>query len=99
MLEHYTSEDSFPVLCCPKAKRREALSLVDLEGLRIKHKLTDLVRFQDEYCEKIDEKIQVFNAFVAALHSIVVGLPRQPLGKNVSTAQAIYYSCVQITRV
>ena len=83
MLEHYSSEVDFSILCCPKAKRSEALTLVNLERLAAKHKLNDVESFRKEYLDKIDEKIQIFNAFVTALHAIVVGLPRQPLGKNV----------------
>jgi hypothetical protein len=78
------------VLCCPKAQRSQALDLVDRAKLSKLASIQSLDMEEKEesdfslQLEKLQVKTRLFNVFVAALHSIVANLPRQPLGKNVS---------------
>ena len=64
-------------MCCPRASRKKALGLLDKKMLKEYDDLNGSL-------EAIDIKRSRFNQVVAALHSIVHSLPKQPLGKNVS---------------
>ena len=74
------------MLCCSKSARDEAISQVKLKQLsKTQYELSKVEGFDlKSELEKVDEKMLLFNSFVAALHSIVASLPRSPLGKNVS---------------
>ena len=85
MLEHFSNNDS-TVLCCTNSERGEAIKLVKLKQLsKVQFEMSKQENFDlKRELEVVEEKMLLFNSFVAALHSIVARLPRTPLGKNVS---------------
>ncbi len=88
LLEHLRMND-FAVLCCHASQREEAMKhfnckmMTEEQLAKSKTKGFDL---KQELAE-MDEKTELFNIFVSALHAIVANLPRSPLGKNVSVCK------------
>jgi len=83
LLEHFSTKEP-TVLCCSKSARNEAVNLVKLKQLSKPQIEMSKAKDFDLKTElvKVDEKMLLFNSFVAALHAIVAKLPRAPLGKN-----------------
>ena len=81
LLEHFSTKEP-TVLCCSKSTRNEAVNLVKLKQLSKPQIEMSKAKDFDLRTElvKVDEKMMLFNSFVAALHAIVVKLPRAPLG-------------------
>ena len=77
VLEHFASNE-MSVLCCQSSERTEALALLEKKKLR---EFNDL----EGTLKSMERKTLRFNLMVSALHGLVHNLPRQPLGKNVST--------------
>ena len=81
LLEHFSTKEP-TVLCCTKSARNEAVNLVKLKQLSKPQIEMSKAKDFDLETElvKVDEKMLLFNSFVAALHAIVAKLPRAPLG-------------------
>ena len=81
LLEHFSTKEP-TVLCCTKSARNEAVNLVKLKQLSKPQIEMSKAKDFDLKTElvKVDEKMLLFNSFVAALHAIVAKLPRAPLG-------------------
>ena len=75
VLNHFASNE-MSVFCCQLPKRTEAFGLVGKKMIREYNDLEGTLK-------SMDRKTSRFNLVVAALHSIVHNLPKQPLGKNV----------------
>ena len=86
------------MLCCSKSAREDAISQVKLKQLsKTQYELSKVEGFDlKSELEKMDEKMLLFNSFVAALHSIVASLPRSPLGKNVSCRDWVKKTCTSL---
>ena len=81
LLEHFSTKEP-TVLCCTKSARNEAVNLVKMKQLSKPQIEMSKAKDFDLKPElvKVDEKMLLFNSFVAALHAIVAKLPRAPLG-------------------
>ena len=81
LLEHFSTKEP-SVLCCTESARNEAVNLVKLKQLSKPQIEMSKAKDFDLKTElvKVDEKMLLFNSFVAALHAIVAKLPRAPLG-------------------
>ena len=81
LLEHFSTKEP-TVLCCTKSARNEAVNLVKMKQLSKPQIEMSKAKDFDLKTElvKVDEKMLLFNSFVAALHAIVAKLPRAPLG-------------------
>ena len=76
VLDHFASNE-MSVFCCQLPERTEAFGLIEKKKIREYNDLEGSLK-------SMDRKTSRFNLMVAALHSIVYNLPKQPLGKNVS---------------